>query len=717
MEKEYSGHYWPTLLSGFSALSAYALWRIKNRNTSELTRTSIFDRFQIKTENIEDYEILGLDIGNGKWAAAKVDLDADQLKRIRPLFTQKDCESYIDASVLYRNMLSKSWEIGDYAADCAEKDGYSGDFFADFKMPAGSFYWKECYGNNLNNPTRETLMQELLKNILARLSDVNGSPGQSTNNNRFKKSILLVGLPVSDMDNAYLYRDMLAFLPEGKPADELQIAVASEAQAWYASEVRKAGRSFDPSKIRVFIDVGASATSAVVIQNQKIMGKLRRKIGASIIESNLLELALYDDCGPEQIDHLSPVFSGDKEFMRILNTRKELRKELQNVPYQKVEAPPLFMFSEFRKYCAGLSMPPEALRTRLQCLKEQFFGPTGNNGEQNLTLSFQFTSEPVQMSINAAIMRKALYQMPVFVPQAADSPALLYRSYFDAMSHFLDDLWKKCPHGNVTFEVFLTGGASVMPLVSTLVKQKLGVEPSIFSEPDSKTAQGLAYIGYTEFKKREKLAASEEVLGKIMTLWQSSLANRISEAVGDRQASIILDMLSDWANGEDGVSLATVRESKTSSCDTSPQLEPVITKWWKQHIAERFDKDLQSVFLHSDFLYFYRPALHIDIHSIVKIDFPQFDALLDFDAALLLGILNASAFGLNNTSYDTNQRIKFLQMVQNRKKKISARLAKMEKVILFGQTASKSITEQLKKEGSQYIANYMELHTPYNLQL
>ena len=497
-------------------------------------KESVLNKFEIEIGNINDCLFVSVDPGAGDWSSARALIVGGSFEGISDLYVSNDGETRKDAAVLQRE--GERWNIGKAAALAAINNQEAGGFFENYKVPPCSPYAYECYGNDFNNPNYRELMKRSFQCIINRLFSEAKNELVGTN------LILLVGRPSSaDWENDEIsYRNLLMDGLEvpGFEAENVQMAVVSEAQAALASEVYEQG--LDTNQLTFVIDIGSSTLDIVVVGNGGgKRGEYSRQIGSGHIEANMLELAMYDDCDPHNIHDVMKQYFSDAEYGELLDYRDNLRQAFQAKRYVSGDAYREFRFSNIPMYYEKLMLKPALLRYELRDYKEQYFGKDGKGGHRRGSYSVDFEGDTnINLRINDELMEKALRKMPIFVPctesDSTGNPYMqpyIYRSYYDAVSHFLDgvgDMFLK--DKRKPKQIIITGGAAVMPFIKELVTEKFGVAPSTSTHPSYTVSTGLAYIGYAEAKKREELEAINKLIDEKLQAARIFLQNAIQHS-------------------------------------------------------------------------------------------------------------------------------------------------------------------------------------------
>lgn len=680
----------------------------------------LLDKFQIQTGHISNYYIIAVDPGAGEWSATVVVLKGSKIKGVRDLYVLNDGRTCKDYSVLYYNQKADTWEIGQRAARLAENDEENNKFFENFKVVPGSPVATECYGLNYENPTMEELMVKNFQCIIKRLF-VDGNNGLEG-----KKLIFFVGRPAStDWAQAeVMYRDMLykALKIEGVKKSNIQMAMVSEAQAALAAEIYGEGLDLNPGALQVVFDVGSSTLDATVIKDGKVIGEYSRQIGAGVIEANMLEISFYDDCDAEgvSVNRLEKYFAGDEKYQQTVSYRRKLRKKLCKSPYIREDKPEEFKFSKIKKFYERLDGNAALTRFELRVQKEIFFGEDGKSGSGKGSKELGINGEYDTLKINNETMEKAIYRMPIFVPCTESSErdnlyksSYIYRSYYDALEHFIDGVREMYLAGGQTPDVILTGGASVMPFVGQLIQKKWNVEPRNSVQPSYTVSRGLAYIGYTEMKKQEELAAINKIIADKFEEKMGSLSSKICKSFSKWYMDEWMNDFLQWKTSGSSVSLNEALSKK--HCYDSGKIGEmdVVKKWWIDEVEpdivsavkERFEKLYKNTYIQYDF--------KINPQIVENAYREGGTTIIHYAWSDAIGLGSAIWLNPDRKDYDSARRGKLYDKAEKRKDTMAGKISRQDSVVELGNKHAKEIQDGFKEELYKDVVTYVEGLTPY----
>lgn len=689
-------------------------------NRREKEPLGILDKFHIQVSDIRDYQIIGIDPGAGEWSASGVELLGNTIDRVKDLYVLNDGRTCKDSSVLYYSKDAENWEIGERAGKLADNEEAKRGFYENFKVLPGSPYAQECYGGNFENPTMEDLMRQNFQCIVKRLF-VDGG-----NNLRGKKCIFFVGRPASlDWEKAELsYCDILhqALQTQGMEKEEIQIAMVSEAQASLAAEIYGRGLDLKSGRCQVVIDVGSSTVDAIVVKDGKVIGEYSRQIGAGCIEENMLELWMYDDCSQDGAERsrLEQYFSQDGQYRQIVSARKRLREKLREVPYISGDYFEEFKFSKISKFYKLLDIPPALLRFELRVHKENYFGQNGSGGTKGNGQWISIEGEGDFLGINNKTMENAIYRMPVFVPCTEygerDNPykqACIYRSYYEALAHFIKGVKEMHLKDEPLPDVIITGGAGVMPFVGGLIRGELGVEPENSTQPSYTVSRGLAYIGYAEIKKREELTAINRIISKVFAENAGNLSYQIKASFSRWIVDQRMETLRKWKDFGYGTSLdEAINQTYHYKSKDIGEME-LVENWWEERIKPKIVKEVQNRFkeLYKKEEVSYDFTVH---EQIVENAYRESRTTnVNFDWSSALGGWTALWTNTGKTDYTSEKREKFFQKAQEHYEEMQVNVRKQKSVCELAQIHVDEIIDGFKEELCQDVSAYVEGLTPY----
>jgi hypothetical protein len=445
---------------------------------------NIWDKFKITINgDPNNINVLGVDLGDGEYCVvrayseppgiiktARLDVDntGNHKKDFTAYYKAENVEAVGQSAV---NMKKQKKDVG----------GENGELYINFKRPPGTAVIEQMYGGGFDTLTHREVMQRNFHKIINDIFEYNESLRDCT------QTVLFVGRPSSRKDTGWAkyeteYQKLLKerFNIKGY-AGKVEVIILSEAQAALASELING--SIAPNETVLIIDGGSSTFDAVLIQEHSVRGEYSRQLGAGMIETNMLKLYCAD---PEA--------------------------EIEDEEIRKLD-----------------------LRER----KERYFGDNGDNGTNShgegnydsYTVRYKNPSDTeykkIPLEVDKEMMDKAIYKTPVFV--YASDPTVHandyynaereFDSFYEALRDFIagikDQLVVK---HNVTLDkIIMTGGATVMPFVGACVKELLVKEPQRSKAPSYSVAEGLAYMGFVELKKRVELEAVKKIVSDILT--------------------------------------------------------------------------------------------------------------------------------------------------------------------------------------------------------
>lgn len=684
-------------------------------------KIGLLDKFDIKVDDISDYMIVAVDPGAGEWSGAKVEMLGNEMDTVKDLYVLSDIRTCKDFSVLYYGKRSKEWLIGESAGLAAENEEAERGFYENFKVLPGSPAAMECYGRYYENPTMEELMVRNFQGIIKRvLVDIdNGLSG--------KKLIIFVGRPASkgweEAELAYRNRlyQALEEIEEVKKEDIL-IAMVSEAQASLAAEIYGKGLDLKSGNCQVVIDVGSSTVDVVVVKDGRVIGEYSRQMGAGLIEGNMLDLFLYDDCDPvgTGMNHLGKFFSQDSKYQQIVSARKKLREKLRVNTYIKANSSDEFQFSRVRKFYMALGGSAALIRFGLRTGKEAFFGKEGKGGTSGNAKRIEINGVTDYLPIDNKTMEKAIYQMPVFVPSTEQTDkenpykgSYIYRSYYDALSHFMEGVKEMFLAEEAAPDVILTGGASVMPFVSQLVRGKFGVEPANSNQPSYTVSRGLAYIGYAEIKKQEELLAINGIIENEIEKNKMSLSYDVKKAFSNWYVNALMADFENWKMYDSKMSLKdAINKTRYYSSKEIGEME-LVREWWtsnvKPEIVKQIKNRFEKLYKNADVQYDF-----VINPQIVENAYREGETTtIQYSWSDLLGFFSGLLLDPAKQDYPREQREKFYKKADDRRESLGAKIRCQQAVINLAEKHTGEILDGFMEELYKDVITYVEGLTPY----
>lgn len=454
-----------------------------------------------------------------------------------------------------------------------------------------------------------------------------------------------------------------------------------------------------------------------------IAGVYSRNLGASSIEENLLEMALCDASAESTEPSGKPkYFPGDEMTHQILRNRNEIYSRLETTPYFGVEAPPCFQFSQFERYCSSFGLSSSLIRLQLRHMKERFFMAANSESPSGVNADVLELNGGIRIVVDDASIRKALYQMPIFVPtdnaERREAPfrrAMIYRSYYEALSHFMAGLRSQYLMMESFPQVILTGGASVMPLVSVLVKKYFRTEPICSSQPERTISRGLAFIGYQEVSKMNILLEIECALWDTELSKKDILASFIKSNIAKSLVQKELDEIFKWVEGGSGA-LSQAFLSRSFQLDSGSYDEQRQTEiWWDFYIKD-FIKEKVRIQLRGENMRL-SSAFRFRIPNDLITRLPQAhkNLLIEFEPHIIFGKKMARRLANGALLITKDERMKFYLRAKDRKTQIINFLESHTSLIDYITDYTNQLILLLKKEFMSCISAYVESLTPYSI--
>ena len=719
----------PAVGDTFAALTS--LFTARTHQKAVTVYPGIFEEFDITEVSSLNCDIIGLDIGANEWSASLARPTTDGHYEIIDLCTSDIDENWNDTSALFHSSLSDSWSMGETAAATAKDT--PGTLFDNFRVPPDSAYIEECHGFSPGNPSRRVLMQRLFQEIFKQIQSRIPSSGPAADKGFLpRKSVILVSLPSRpEWSHAALpYRDLLvtALKNAGFSCVDVQIAVVPEVQAVLAF-LSSQNLQAKIAPCTVAIDVGATSVDAVVVKGGKIAGIYSRKLGASSIEDNLLEIAFCDAFAENaSLDERAALTLDDEVANQIREGKKEIHSRLVTRPYFIVESPQSFQFSQFEKYCSCLGVPSTLVKFQLRNLKEQFFKSASSGNSSGFEARALELDNGLRIPVDDKSIRKALYQMPVFVPSDdADAEglpfrqAMIYRSYYDALSHFMAGLRSQYLKMEYSPQVILTGGASVMPLVSTLVKNHLRVEPVYSSQPRLTVSRVLALIGYEEARKLDNLREIADSVFDIEVSNKNMLSSYIRSKLVKSLVQEELDEIFRWVEDDTMTSpqnfLSMPFQPKFGNYDEQKNT----ASWWNMFVKDFAMEKVRIQF--NEHSTRPTPAFHYQVPNDLIARLPWVQILLSnqailcisFDPNVVFGKRMAKKLTGGGSPFTTDERMKFYFRAKGGRSQIESFLETYPSIANLISDYADQIISLLQGDFKNSISAYAESLTPYSL--
>lgn len=472
---------------------------MRDSGTGKITKRerkmkTLFERFGIPTpENFEDYNLIGIDFGDGELSASFVELERDIKNDSGEFEIDESNEGRISVlqlslapnGTLYKNVNAfyhsptKTELIYD-VSDTRLDSGLSGSRYYNYKKCPGDITADSLFQKDDKTTGSISYRQAMIEGFNCVVDTLFKS---NLRISREKPTIILVGRPSSagwessELEYARMLRKGLK-LPAGQK--EVYIAIEPESTAALASEMdpKYEKQRVNRKEIVVILDSGSSTFDVTVVGPNGVVGEDSYQFGGNQLDENLLAL----------------------------------------------------LRSSVAAYSPGAELESEhGHKLALRILKEGYYGIKGTGQMKRLytpdlkNVNQSDMDEEFEFRIDKKTMKKALEEMPVRAfrfekglnGMLRKTQPVTYKSWLGACEAIYSSFYEKMKghftkqgdehHPFVPDRIILSGGVSVMPEVQEAVKRAFGVEPTISPRPNYSVSQGLGYVLGTEVRKKQLL--------------------------------------------------------------------------------------------------------------------------------------------------------------------------------------------------------------------
>lgn len=506
---------------------------------------TLFKRFGIPTpENFEDYNLIGIDFGDGELSASFVELEQNKKNSSGDYEIDESNDGRISvlqlslapSGTLYKNVNAfyhspTTTELIYDVSNTRLDAGLSGFRYYNYKKCPGDITADSLFQTDdktTGNMSYRQVMVEGFSCVVNTLFENN------LRISRKKPTIILVGRPSSagwessELEYARMLRNGLK-LPEGQK--EVYIAIEPESTAALASEMdpKYEKKRINQKEIVVILDNGSSTFDITVVGPNGVVGEDSYQFGGNQLDENLLALLRYS--------------------VATHSPGAELESE-------------------------------HGHKLALRILKEGYYGV---NGAGKMTQLYQPDLKNVgedqefEFRVDKKTMKKALEEMParafrfetglngmprktapVTYKSWIGACEAIYSSFYDKMKEYFTKQGDG-QHPVVPDRIILSGGVSIMPEVQETVKRVFGVEPTISPHPNYSVSQGLAYILGTEVRKKQLLDELLQTLTRDLPKADTVL-NAICEAGEEIEWNTFDRTMKAWAMGDSSRSVRDLRD-------------------------------------------------------------------------------------------------------------------------------------------------------------
>ena len=557
---------------------------------------SILERFHLPYHDPKDAIIIGVDFGDGEYAAAqafvsedededKVDLDLNDR-----LVVDNDRASTEFA--VYGVKKSDGQVTGEGVGKTyVEQDAVAlrGSSYANFKRPPGkgpgtsSEIYQSGPLKSLNDYTYGHLMSHAFSRLVDTILKSNKFLEKAAERTGTTHVYLFVGRPSSARweETEQAYADMLAQNLKTYPNIALHVAVVSEAKAAMASEYfayrkkkasARGGGGPDIQKETIAITDGGSSTfDCVVVRDGRVICEYSRQIGAGKLDKNLLDIQLFSgetvrDCAARlNLKYIPPENEEKLVTEASVATRIALREAI--FAQRDVNGKP--------RLGGGMGKALVSLRE----VKENYFGPNGDDGTSDASYNLYYTSETgVGRPTNLPL------QFHYDLPQAIHGMAVPVEPSYTEEDPYGGHAYVECPSFEAALEAFyrgaraawerngvekpdrviVTGGATLMPFVNEIMERVFETkERGIAVSPPSgnrhySVSTGVAYICFVELYKEKIYREVCKECDDYVQAIKGDLKAALVEAVTNYEWDDCLSWVDAWANDPKCTTMATL---------------------------------------------------------------------------------------------------------------------------------------------------------------
>ena len=526
---------------------------------------TIFGRFGIPTpENFSDYNLIGIDFGDGEVSASYVDFNNVEGKMtVSSLSLQENGTLLKNPNAFY---ISSDIQQLIYDVDDNRFTGQSGGtrYYNYKRCPMDGSCNSQFVKDDGNHAdlTYGEIMPIGFNCLLNALFNSNDRIS------RKKPSFVLVGRPsskgweCSELEYARMLQDGLN-LPAGQAP--VYIAIQSESTAALASELDP---KWDKNRIQrgevvVVLDNGSSTFDITVIAPQ-----------GGVVGENSVQF------GGNQLDEI---------LMQLLEQRSsEAGAGLRSKHGHKLG---LRMKKEAYYGMAGKSHSTQIYRADLAGGKGNF-------------LEFRLDEKTLGTALNAMPVRTFSFGV-----DANNNPRKLppkkYPSWLAACKGIYGDFYEKMKvhfktrgrdgvHPVIPDRIILSGGVSIMPEVQAAVKDAFGIEPTLTERPNYSVSTGLGYVLGTEVRKRQLLnQLVGELDGRLPNA--QTLLDAIGDAGEDEEWTAFRDAMKEWSEFPEDKSVQEYYDlwkNNYYNMSLDESLQRGAERWYKDQKIERILSDM-----------------------------------------------------------------------------------------------------------------------------
>lgn len=475
-------------------------------------------------EPLENYNLIGIDFGDGEISAATVEQDALSGKlAVKGLSLQESGMHYKNVNAFYisASNISLVYDVKEKQVDegrryynykkCPQDDAADSKYILDDTDTAGITY-RELMVTCFN-----CLVNTLFESNVYLIS-------------REKPTILLVGRPsspgwaASELEYARMLQDGLKLPANQKP---VYVAIQSESTAALAREIDP---KWDTQRVKkgeivVVLDNGSSTFDITVIGSGGVVGESSYQFGGNLLDENLLKLMKQTVAKENPGMELASIH-GHKLGLRMV---KEAYYGLKGTS-QQAQLYGVDLYSNKGKREYQFTVDKAAMNTALTGMKVR---------------AFKFKTNLAGQTNKAA---------PVTYNSWLDACKGIYRSFYEEMKEHFHKQGTGASHPVVPDRIILSGGVSVMPEVQKAVEEAFGVKPRLTERPNYSVSEGLAYVLGTEMQKKQLL---EDLIAQLDEKLPDAecLKDKICDAGEAEEWCSFSGAMKEWANSPQSLSL------------------------------------------------------------------------------------------------------------------------------------------------------------------
>ncbi len=626
--------------------------------------------------NLEDYNLIGIDFGDGEISAATIDKNqVDGNLTVKGLSLQESGMHWKNVNAFY---ISPSADF--LITDVNETQLADGNRYYNYKkcpLDEAAGYNFLLDDDTTSNITYRELMVKCFNRLVNTLFDSNVYVLD-----RKKPTILLVGRPSSpgwaagELEYAHMLQEGLRLPENQKP---VYVAIQSESTAALAREIdpKWDAQRVKKGEIVVVLDSGSSTFDITVIASGGVVGESSFQFGGNQLDENLLKLM------QQTVANKYP----DMEYATNHGHKLDLR--IAKESYYGLK---------------GTSQQAQLIGVDLH----------GNRGRHR----FQFV-------LDDAAMNKALTGMPVSVfrfkenlagqssktnrvvyKSWLDACSGIYRSFYEEMKHHFRKQGTDPSHPVVPDRIILSGGVSVMPEVQAAVAEAFGTKPRLTDRPNYSVSEGLAYVLGTEMQKKQLLDKLISQLDEKLPD-AASLKQHICDAGVQEDWESFRMAMNEWANSPQNLSLAdyeTLWKNKYFNKELGGCFQDGAARWYRhQQVEQTLTALLKDHF--TELFPEYVDQFHAKLPELDFAKLPFMSVEISYSFRFFFGLDKWTAADSSiprDADWRSKARSHFLRVeskIRNGGQLEFSHIVPVEKGLIFKKIVNKTVTNVLKYPG------------------